>query len=90
MSRDDLHLDAMLRHLGAAYCDSLHGRAVQADVTRAVEEVADRIGESPDQQAAGRHHADTPRQPPAPRPLPQPRQGRYDNIGDIGRPHHWI
>ncbi len=52
MSRDDLHLDAMLRHLGAAYYDSLHGRAVQADVTRAVEEVAGRIGESPDQHAA--------------------------------------
>ena len=35
MSRNDAHLDAMLRHLGAAYYDSLHGRAAPADVARA-------------------------------------------------------
>ena len=29
----------MLRHLGAAYYDSLYGRANQADVTRAVDTV---------------------------------------------------
>jgi len=47
MSRDEMHLDAMLRHLGAAYYDSLHGRAATADVTRAVDQVADEIGEQP-------------------------------------------
>ncbi len=45
MTRDEMHLDAMLRHLGAAYYDSLHGRAAKADVTRAVDQVADQIGE---------------------------------------------
>jgi CBS domain-containing protein len=45
MSRNDVHLDAMLRHLGAAYYDSLHGRAAQADVARAVDFVADHLGE---------------------------------------------
>jgi CBS domain-containing protein len=45
MSRNDAHLDAMLRHLGAAYYDSLHGRAAQADVARALDSVADHLGE---------------------------------------------
>ena len=35
MTRDDAHTDAMLRHLGAAYYESLHGRASAADVARA-------------------------------------------------------
>jgi CBS domain-containing protein len=47
MSRRDMYLDAMLRHLGAAYYDSLQGRAVPADVTRAVDQVAERVGEQP-------------------------------------------
>jgi CBS domain-containing protein len=42
MNRRDAHLDAMLRHLGAAYYDSPHGRAAQADVTRALASVAGR------------------------------------------------
>jgi CBS domain-containing protein len=45
MSRNDVHLDAMLRHLGAAYYDSLHGRAAHADVARALDSVADHLGE---------------------------------------------
>jgi CBS domain-containing protein len=45
MSRSDYHLDAMLRHLGAAYYDSLHGRAEEKDVSRAVAQVADHMGE---------------------------------------------
>jgi len=45
MSRRDIHLDAMLRHLGAAYYDSLHGRAAPGDVTRAVDQVASQLGE---------------------------------------------
>lgn len=47
MTRDEMHLDAMLRHLGAAYYDSLHGRAAKTDVTRAVDLVAHQIGEKP-------------------------------------------
>ena len=45
MSRNDAHLDAMLRHLGAAYYDSLHGRAAPADVARALDSVAGQLGE---------------------------------------------
>ncbi|HEX6449462.1 MAG TPA: CBS domain-containing protein [Trebonia sp.] len=52
MPRDDMHLDAMLRHLGAAYYESLHGRATGADVTRALDSVAERLGEQRSQAAA--------------------------------------
>jgi len=47
MNRRDAHLDAVLRHLGAAYYDSLHGKAAPADVARALDSVAGQIGESP-------------------------------------------
>jgi CBS domain-containing protein len=47
MTRDDKHLDAMLRHLGAAYYDSLHGRAAAGDVSRALDQVAGHVGETP-------------------------------------------
>ncbi len=72
MSRQDTHLDAMLRHLGAAYYDSLHGRAAEGDVTRAVQQVAGHVGEKPTGRAVtlpdavshhdgqrhhGRHHS---------------------------------
>ncbi|HUB39535.1 MAG TPA: CBS domain-containing protein [Streptosporangiaceae bacterium] len=60
MGRKDVHLDAMLRHLGAAYYDSLHGRATQPDVTRAVNQVAREMGE----QAVVRQ---VPPRPPRPR-----------------------
>jgi CBS domain-containing protein len=45
----------MLRHLGAAYYDSLHGKAAPADVARALDSVAGHIGENPMEQrpAAG-------------------------------------
>lgn len=46
MSRSDVHLDEMPRHLGAAYYDSLHGRAADADVASAVDQVAGRMGEA--------------------------------------------
>jgi CBS domain-containing protein len=51
MPRTDTYLEGMLRHLGAAYYDSLHGRASQADVTRAVNTVAEQLNE-PGQSAA--------------------------------------
>jgi CBS domain-containing protein len=37
----------MLRHLGAAYYDSLHGRAAPADVARAIDSVAEHVGDGP-------------------------------------------
>jgi len=45
MASTDSHLDGMLRHLGAAYYDSLQGRATTADVTRAVDTVAEHLNE---------------------------------------------
>ena len=57
MARTDIHLDAMLRHLGAAYYESLHGRATRADVNRALDTVEEHL------------HEEASRQPPA-RPAP--------------------
>lgn len=45
MSRTNTHLDGLLRHLGAAYYDSLQGKAAQADVDRAVDNVAAHLNE---------------------------------------------
>jgi CBS domain-containing protein len=45
MSRTDIHLDAMLRHLGAAYYESLHNRATRADVNRALDTVEEHLHE---------------------------------------------
>jgi CBS domain-containing protein len=62
MARTDIHLDAMLRHLGAAYYESLHGRATRADVNRALDTVEDHLHEQSSHQPAARpipaHHAD--------------------------------
>jgi CBS domain-containing protein len=60
MSRNEAHLDGMLRHLGAAYYDSLQGKATQADVTRALDNVAAHLNEL--LPSAGREaaHADRP------------------------------
>jgi CBS domain-containing protein len=44
----DTHMDAMLRHLGAAYYESLHGRASAADVARARAAIEERMAEQPD------------------------------------------
>ena len=48
MTRSEMHSDAMLRHLGAAYYESLHGRATRADVTRALETVEEHLNEQPE------------------------------------------
>jgi hypothetical protein len=61
MNRTDAHLHAMLRHLGAAYYDySLHGRAAQADVARALAavRVAARAGRPHRAPAPDRRGAD--------------------------------
>lgn len=52
IDRRDAHLDGMLRHLGAAYYDSLHGRASARDVARAIGSVEEQIGEPPPHQPA--------------------------------------
>jgi len=57
MTRTDTHLDAMLRHLGAAYYESLHGRAARSDVARALDTVEEQLGEQ---------------EPPAPKRGPAP------------------
>jgi CBS domain-containing protein len=53
MPRTDTHLEGMLRHLGAAYYDSLQGRASQADVTRAVNTLAEHLNERTQLPASG-------------------------------------
>jgi hypothetical protein len=55
MNRRDARLDAVLRHLGTAFYDSLHGRAAPADVARALDSVAGQVGEKLTEQptAAG-------------------------------------
>ena len=45
MARTDIHLDTMLRHLGAAYYESLHGRATRSDVNRALDTVEEHLHE---------------------------------------------
>jgi CBS domain-containing protein len=61
MVRTDIYLDAMLRHLGAAYYESLHGRASRADVTRALDTVEEHLKEQSPHRPAVR--ASTPPRP---------------------------
>jgi CBS domain-containing protein len=61
MTRKDDYLDFMLRHLGAAYYESLHGRASSYDVTRALDTVEEHLNE----HAKGSEAAPPPSVPPA-------------------------
>lgn len=63
MARTDIHLDAMLRHLGAAYYESLHGRATRSDVNRALDTVEEHLHEQAARPArpAPVRHDDGPR-----------------------------
>jgi non-ribosomal peptide synthetase component F len=45
MVRTDIHLGPMLRHLGAVYYDSRHGRATRTDVAPALDTVEDHLTE---------------------------------------------
>jgi CBS domain-containing protein len=59
MTRGDTHTEAMIRHLGAAYYESLHGRASAADVARARAAVEEQLDEQPGatgQPEAGHRH----------------------------------
>ena len=53
MTRKDTYLDAMLRHLGVAYYESLHGSATRADAARALDTVEERLGEAPREPEPG-------------------------------------
>ena len=53
MTRRDEHTNAVLRHLGAAYYESLHGRASSADVARALDAVDENNGTHSDTAPAG-------------------------------------
>ena len=61
MARTDVHFDAMLRHLGAAYYESLHGRATRTDVARALDTIEEHLNEKsppgPDRVPAHSHPA---------------------------------
>ena len=56
MTRADTHLDAMLRHLGAAYYESLHGRAARSDEARALDTVEEHLGEQGPPAPKAPHH----------------------------------
>ena len=56
MPRTDVHIDGMLRHLGAAYYESLHGRATRADVIRALDTVEEHLNEQHATRQAGDRH----------------------------------
>ena len=58
MPRTDVHIDGMLRHLGAAYYESLHGRATRADVIRALDTVEEHLNEQHTARQAGGRHLD--------------------------------
>jgi CBS domain-containing protein len=80
MSRRDEHMDAVLRHLGAAYYESLHGRASASDVARALGSVEEHIGEPPVAQpvhAAQGQAAATAAPAASPGPVPRARAGRW-------------
>ncbi len=82
MPRTDIHLDSMLRHLGAAYYESLHGRATRSDVTRALDTVEEHLHEHAESQQpaptagqpAPREHGEQSAKAAA--PVPQARQLR--------------
>ena len=60
MSRTDEYLDAMLRHLGAAYYESLHGRAARSDVARALDTVEEHLKEQETRSGAQPHASPQP------------------------------
>jgi CBS domain-containing protein len=77
MPRTDVHLDAMLRHLGAAYYDSLHGRATRADVVRALDTVQEHLNDQEQRLL-----------PSASGSRGHPAQERAASAG-VGHPHGW-
>jgi CBS domain-containing protein len=74
----------MLRHLGAAYYESLHGRATHADVTRALDTVEEHLHEESTRQDAAPAEVPAPRPPQADAVNPH---GLHDDA--TGRPGGW-
>ena len=80
MTRTDTYLDAMLRHLGAAYYESLHGRATRSDVARALDTVEEHLNEKAPQSAPAR----TPKRARPARQGDEVRQRRWARrVGDV-------
>lgn len=77
MARTDIYLDTMLRHLGAAYYESQHGRATRSDVTRALDTVEEHLTE-PASSAAPRSPARPPAVHPAGHPAEHPVHPGHD------------
>src|SRR3974377_1154500 len=73
MARTHVHLDAMLRPLGAAYYESLHGRATRTDVARALDTVEEHLNE----------------QAPQAGPAPVPARRRPARPGSDVRQRRW-
>ena len=92
MARTDVHLDAMLRHLGAAYYDSLHGRAARPDVIRAIEAVEEQVKARQRQAPGGaaaavgvRRTRQDGEQPPAIRHVPRIRDVMTKKVVTVDR-----
>jgi CBS domain-containing protein len=80
MARTDIYLDAMLRHLGAAYYESLHGRATRSDVARALDSVEEHLNE----QSPHTGPARVPAHPQADRHADELRHRRWARrVGDV-------
>jgi CBS domain-containing protein len=80
MARTDINLDAMLRHLGAAYYESLHGRATRSDVSRALDTVEEHLNDQSRRLAPAR----TPARPQPDQPGSQVRHRRWARrVGDV-------
>jgi hypothetical protein len=75
MARTDVHFDAMLRHLGAAYYESLHGRASRTDVARALDTVEEHLTEHSPHSGPGRTSA-------RPHPAHQGHEVRHRRLGE--------
>jgi len=73
MTRRDAHLDALVRHLGAAYYQALHGDGSAADVSKAVARVA---------EATRDDHAPAPSAGAQAGPVGASRTGRWQ-VGDV-------
>ena len=54
MARADTYLDTMLRHLGAAYYQEVHGQAPHAEVTRALDTVEEHLAQQGEDVASGK------------------------------------
>ncbi|HTP15208.1 MAG TPA: CBS domain-containing protein, partial [Streptosporangiaceae bacterium] len=84
MTRSDIHRDAMLRHLGVKYYESLHGQATAADVSRALDSVEDHARDHLRERAGARAAGAPESVGPRARGEGKLRQGRWHRrVGDV-------